>query len=422
VRVLIAGSTGFIGRQLAAAFAGAGHEVWCGARTQLSAPQSCSRHVPLDYTSLSVAALTPLVAGCDVVINAVGILRASDRQTFEALHTDGPRALFAACQAASVPRVIQISALGADRDAASRYHRSKRAADQFLMELPLDWAVVQPSLVYGPGGTSARLFDLLATLPVTPLPAGGRQQVQPVFIDDVIDVVLALAEHPGPLRCVLPVVGPEPLELRAFLAQLRAAMGKSRARALTVPGGLMRTAARAGDHMPGFLLDSDTWQMLERGNIADAGAMTQWLGRSPRPVRDFVPPGQQPIRRLHADLLWLLPLLRASVAVMWVVAGVVSLYRVDSSLELLRSIGSPPALAPILFGGAIIIDLAFGILTLWPRRPRRLWSAQIAVVVVYTLIITFTLPALWLEPFGPVAKNLPILALLLLLQQLERRS
>ena len=56
-----------------------------------------------------------------------------------------------------------------------------------------------------------------------------------------------------------------------------------------------------------------------------------------------------------------------------------------------------------------------------PRRPPGLWSAQIAVVVVYTLIISFTLPRLWLEPFGPVVKNLPILALLVLLQQLEDR-
>jgi hypothetical protein len=59
---------------------------------------------------------------------------------------------------------------------------------------------------------------------------------------------------------------------------------------------------------------------------------------------------------------------------------------------------------------------------LWPRRRRWLWSAQIALVLVYTAIITWKLPALWLEPFGPVVKNLPILALLLLLRQLERRA
>jgi hypothetical protein len=67
--------------------------------------------------------------------------------------------------------------------------------------------------------------------------------------------------------------------------------------------------------------------------------------------------------------------------------------------------------------GASAANIAFGILILLPRRPAWLWSAQIAIVLAYTAI-TWRLPALSLEPFGPVAKNLPILALLLPLKQL----
>ena len=79
-------------------------------------------------------------------------------------------------------------------------------------------------------------------------------------------------------------------------------------------------------------------------------------------------------------------------------------------------------MAPALLAGAVVLDLALGVLTLWPRRPRWLWTAQIALVLVYTAIITWALPALWLEPFGPVAKNVPILAMLLLLRQMDRRA
>ena len=106
---------------------------------------------------------------------------------------------------------------------------------------------------------------------------------------------------------------------------------------------------------------------------------------------------------------------------MWFIAGLTSLglYPIEDSLELLRGIGAPPALAPVLLSGAAMLDLLLGTLTLLPRRPRHLWSAQIWLVITYTLIITLLLPRLWLEPFGPVAKNLPILALLLLLRRLE---
>jgi hypothetical protein len=186
----------------------------------------------------------------------------------------------------------------------------------------------------------------------------------------------------------------------------------------------MAAGARVGDHIPGMLLDSETLAMLEQGNTGDAGPLRQWLGREPRSVSRFIATGEADDRRRGAALLWLLPLLRLSVALMWFVAAAVSMgpYPIADSLALLRSIGSPAALAPWLLGGAIALDFTLGVLTLWPRRPRWLWTSQIALVLGYTAIITARLPELWLEPFGPVAKNLPILALLLLLRQMERRQ
>jgi uncharacterized protein YbjT (DUF2867 family)/uncharacterized membrane protein YphA (DoxX/SURF4 family) len=419
VNVLIAGATGFIGARLARAFAARGHDVIHASRTNSAGV----RHVALDYTApLDVDALARELAGVDVVVNAVGILRERGAQTFAALHVRGPRALFDACVAAGVPRVIQISALGAEPAARSGYHRSKYEADAYLARSTLGFAVVRPSLVYGPGGASATMFDRLAALPIIPLPAGGGQRVQPVHIDDLIDTVVRLAESPA-LNVTLAVVGPEPLTLREFLGRLRRAFGLGPGRFFDIPRALVAFAARVGDRLPRALLDSETFGMLERGNVADAAPLARLLGRKPRAVADFVPPSELETRRAAASLGWLLPLLRVSVAVMWFIAGIVSLgpYPVDKSLELLATIGVPPALAPLLLYGASAVDIGFGLLILLPRRPAWVWSVQIGVVLVYTGIITWRLPALWLEPFGPVAKNLPILALLLLLKQLEAR-
>jgi hypothetical protein len=247
--------------------------------------------------------------------------------------------------------------------------------------------------------------------------------VQPVFIDDLVAAVVRLVESPAALRCVLPVVGPVSLSLREFLAGLRAALGHDPAPSIAIPATFVSVAARIGNHLPGALLDTETLGMLERGNVADAKDLSRLLGREPRAVSHFI----QSATRSHreaASLSWLLPLMRLGVATMWFFAAIVSMgpYPVPESLALLRSIGSPPAAAPVLLVGAIILNLALGVLTLWPRRPRWLWSAQIALVLAYTAIITWKLPALWLEPFGPVAKNIPILTLLLLLRQLDRRA
>jgi uncharacterized protein YbjT (DUF2867 family) len=423
VKVLIVGASGFIGARLARAFS-RDHEVTCASRSRATLPAECSNHLHLDYSALPVhEELTRAVAGHEVVINAVGILRERGAQRFAALHAAGPRALFAACAAAGVRRVLQISALGACAQAVSPYHRSKHEADGFLMTLPLDWAVIQPSLVYGPGGSSARMFDRLAALPWTPLPAGGHQRVQPVHVDDLVTIVLALAESREPLRCVLPAVGPRALSLREFLAELRGALGRRPAPAIPVPGAIMRVAARVGDLLPRAKLDTDTLGMLERGNVASAAPAAQWLGHPPRPVAAFIAPEEREARWGAATLSWWLTLARLGVAFMWLIAAIVSAgpYPIAASLQLLRDIGSPATLAPLLLAGAIGLDLIFGVLTLLPRRARWLWPAQIAVVAGYTAIITWRLPALWLEPFGPVAKNIPILILLILLWQLEKR-
>jgi hypothetical protein len=200
-------------------------------------------------------------------------------------------------------------------------------------------------------------------------------------------------------------------------------MGFGKARTLRVPSFLVRWSAAIGDWLPGAMLNRETLGMLERGNVGDPLELTGLLGHRPREVANFVAPGEREAIRQTATLDWLLPLLRVGVAAMWIIAALVSagLYPQERSLALLASIGIPPGLAAVALWSAIAIDLACGVLSLLPHRRRWFWTAQILVVLSYTAIITWRLPHLWLEPFGPVAKNLPILALLLLLRQHERK-
>ena len=77
--------------------------------------------------------------------------------------------------------VIQLSALGADEAADTPYHLSKKAADDYLATLPIRAASIQPSLVYGPDGTSARVFKAMASLPFAVRLGSAPQLVQPIF-------------------------------------------------------------------------------------------------------------------------------------------------------------------------------------------------------------------------------------------------
>ena len=209
MRILVTGSTGFIGASIVAELQNRGHAVVaCVHHADNSRLPAGTRVIEVDYMrDLTADAWLPRLAGIDVVINAVGILRESAQATFAELHHLAPRALFQACEQSAVRRVIQISALGADKDATSRYHRTKRAADNYLRGSNLDWTILQPSVVFGPRGASTLLFLGLASQPLIPLVGRGEQRMQPLHIDDLVSMVLRLIEHRLGLKQTIVAVG-----------------------------------------------------------------------------------------------------------------------------------------------------------------------------------------------------------------------
>lgn len=421
MRILLTGASGFIGRHLQAAVLADGHDLVCTTRQPGASSNPRLSYIHADFTENSdKSAWTARLRDIDVVINAVGIFKESGKQTFAALHTDTPCALFAACaDAGRVQLVIQVSALGADSGANTAYHLSKKAADDFLASLPLRAIIVQPSLVYGRDGASARAFRTLASMPLTVRFGTAPQLVQPIHADDLAAAICALIRRPaagaGAERIAL--VGPAALSFTAYLAALRRAMGMGRQRVLGLPDSLARMVARLGFG----LLDRDALRMLDRGSTADPAMTARLLGHAPRPVENFI---EYPsAERSQAMLGWLLPLLRIAIAAVWIATALVSygLYPVGQSYALLERTGVPPAWAPLMLYGAASIDLLIGLGILLLHRRRWLWLAQLVLVGFYTAVIAWKLPEFLLHPYGPLTKNLPMLAAIWLLYELEEK-
>lgn len=422
MRVFLLGASGFIGSRLAHALRSRGHQLVCATHRR-SPGDLCNRHAWIDLTSdHDPANWRERLRGVDVVVNTVGIFQEGPGQRFEDVHVRGPSALYRACAETGVLRVIQVSALGADEHAATEYHLSKQRSDEGLLAGIPGATVVQPSLVFGMGGGSARWFTMLASLPWIPVPAGD-QWLQPVHVDDVIEALVRLVETPGLAsgkRVVL--AGASPLSLRQYLNELRLAMGMPQGRFLRVPLPLVRFAAWLGSCLGMPWLNGPSWRMLARGNTGDVDAFAALLGRSPRAVGDFIAPPERGGYLALARMAWLLPLFRGSLATVWVVSGVVSLwvFPMEDSLALLQRTGVPEPFAPAVLWAASGLDIALGVATLaWPRR--RLWAAEVLLIVGYTAVISWFLPQFWGHPYGPVLKNIPLLAMLWLLHAFEER-
>jgi hypothetical protein len=212
------------------------------------------------------------------------------------------------------------------------------------------------------------------------------------------------------------IVGNDPLALRDYIGMLRAQMGLGGATFVFIPMPVMRLLARIGKLLPGAILRPETLVMLNHESIADAGDTTRLLGHSPRGAAHFIPPDRALELRRQARLQWLMPLLSASMATLWIASGVVSLWfypRADA-LGLLEAVGMPAALRPALLYLAAGADMLLGIGCLFLARKPWVWMLQIALVLAYTAILTLRLPQFWAHPFGPLTKNVPILALLVL--------
>nr|WP_033407994.1 SDR family oxidoreductase [Uliginosibacterium gangwonense] len=411
MRILICGASGFIGQALCERLALGGYDVLRGVRR-------CSRitDVQIDFSHpLAPEMWAERLRGIDVVVNAVGIITENTSSRFADVHYRSPAALFAGCVLAGVKRVVQISALGAEQG-TTPYFRSKYAADQCVMKLPIEWCILCPSLVYGQNGTSAAMFRMSASLPLMLVPDLGDARFQPIHVDDLVDAIVASITQVTARGKCIDVVGASRISYREMLDSYRRQMGFPEAWHATILAPVMAIAARFAGMIPGAVLNTDNWKMLQAGNTGDIGGYTRLVGHVPRGIDDFIAPQCAEVARSRALVLWRIPLLRYVMAFVWIASAYVSacVYPLQASLELLAPLGLSGAPAQVALFGASVLDLIMGVACVaYPQKG--VWLIQAGLVIAYSLLIAVFEPAFLAHPFGPVLKNLPILALLLIL-------
>ncbi len=238
--VCILGGGGFVGHHLVALLAARGLNVRVPARRRNPVKDLVVLPtVEVVETDIhDPASLAALFNGMDAVINLVGLLHESSpggdtpqarRGSFQHAHVELPRKVVQACKAAGVPRLLHMSALGADANSRSAYQRSKAAGEALVMQAELAVTVFRPSVIFGPGDSFLSLFaDLLKLAPVLPL-ADAQARFQPVFVGDVARAFADALMQPETHGQRYNLCGPQIYSLAELVRLSAASLGLCRA-------------------------------------------------------------------------------------------------------------------------------------------------------------------------------------------------
>jgi NADH dehydrogenase len=290
----IFGGSGFIGRYVVKRLAQQGFIVRVPSRDPegalfLKPMGAVGQIVPLFASVTNEATVHRAVEGAEVVVNLIGALTESRGASFQAIHTEGSERIARLSAAAGVSRLIQISAIGADPNSPSRYGSTKGRAEQAVLAVFPRATVLRPSLVFGLEDKFFNRFAEIARLsPFMPV-ISGETKMQPVFVCDVADAVMAAQTLSAPQGKIFELGGPRVWTFREILAFILKATRRER-KLVDIPMGIARLQAAILQHVPGKPLTPDQLLMLSKDNVVSPGALgLADLGVTPTPVELVVP-------------------------------------------------------------------------------------------------------------------------------------
>jgi len=236
----ITGGTGFVGGHLLAAARAAGHEVRALARGGRPAEEGVRW---IEGALDDGAALAALCEGADAVVHVAGLINAATRAGFEAVNVAGTAAIVDAARAAGVRRFIHISSLAAREPELSDYGWSKARSERVVAASGLDWTILRPPAIYGPGDRETFELFRMARRGLALLPPKGRFSV--LHVADLCRLILALLGRPeAVLQTYEPDDGrPDGWDHRHFARTLSRLFGK-RAATLAMPKAVLHGAAK----------------------------------------------------------------------------------------------------------------------------------------------------------------------------------
>src|SRR5215467_8530901 len=287
--VFLTGATGFVGGHLLKRLLAEGHRVRALVRDPAKAKLPGGNQVePVQGDIVDGVGLDSGMKGCDAVINLVGIIVETRKNTFERVHHLGTRNVVEAAKRNSVSRFIQMSALGVRADGVSEYQTTKWKGEEAVRQSGIPYCILRPSLIVGPGsGFVTQMLDIMRKAPFfRPVPGNGKPRFRPVFVEDVAACFARALTNAAVTGKTVELGGNDDLSLDDVLAEIAGCAGISKP-AVHVPMPFMLAgAAVAQTVLPRPPVTVGQLRMLQEGSTCDITKMTQLFAVRPIGFRE----------------------------------------------------------------------------------------------------------------------------------------
>lgn len=277
--VTVFGGSGFVGRHVVRALARRGYRI----RVAVRRPDLAGFLQPLgnvgqiSFVQANLRfrkSVDRAVEGSDHVVNCVGILFESGRNTFDAVQEFGARAIAEAARTAGAT-LTHVSAIGADANAESVYARTKGRAEQAILTTVPSAVILRPSIVFGPeDGFFNKFADMSRFFPALPLVGGGKTKFQPVYVTDVAEAVARAVDGKLQAGHVYELGGPEVLTFRDCLETMLQVIDRKRP-LVSLPFGIASMMGSVASLVPFITppITSDQVTLLKSDNVVSADAI-----------------------------------------------------------------------------------------------------------------------------------------------------
>lgn len=288
--ILVTGANGFVGRHLIGGFLQRGEQIRAFVRSYEKGAELQEKGCELSFGDIKDrASIERALEGVSSVYHLIGIRREKGKDTFEDVNYIGTKNLVEAMQAKGIGRLIFISIVKVSPNAKSRYLLSKWRAEEAIRASNLKYTIFRSTVIYGPGGESfTNLANIVRSAPIIPVIGSGRYLMQPLYVKDLVSVLVKTLGDDQAINEIFEIGGPEALEFDRVLDEMAQVFGKKRIK-LHMPLLFTRPFLAIGEKiLPASLLPltNDELDLLLIDTICNPEIVQKRFGITLTPLRD----------------------------------------------------------------------------------------------------------------------------------------